>query len=380
IVADKIYTGAMSNSGETLTLKDKNGAVIDKVLGGGDWQNIGGDNATKQTPQRLSSSAWTTATATPKAKTPEAEEIILGEVPANPPSPSPVISPASPQSSPSPQTGSINWPVEPQIYANAGPDRILIAGADSLFSGKALGIKKEPLEGARYLWNFGDGGVKEGQNVSHIYQYPGEYMVSLEVSSLRYSAADYLLARVTNNELKITEANKDYIKLHNGSPNRLDVSGWIIKAENESFTFPSGTLVKEKTSIIIPASISGISAEAGSGSELLYPNGSKANVFSVEDGAQTKITESGAGVLKEIEISSEPVPKKNITVEIAPSPNGAENKSSENAITEDEGTQTAALKLANDGSPRSVKKWLILAVFSGIVGGVSIVAVRKKQL
>ena len=33
-------------------------------------------------------------------------------------------------------------PDEPQIYANAGKDKMGIAGADVLFEGKALGIKK----------------------------------------------------------------------------------------------------------------------------------------------------------------------------------------------------------------------------------------------
>ncbi|MCG2698987.1 PKD domain-containing protein, partial [Candidatus Parcubacteria bacterium] len=90
--------------------------------------------------------------------------------------------------------GSIEWPVEPQIFANAGSDKTAIAGADVYFSGKALGLKKEPLESARYLWNFGDGAISEGQNVKHVYKYPGEYIVILDISSGKYSASGRLTA------------------------------------------------------------------------------------------------------------------------------------------------------------------------------------------
>ena len=51
--------------------------------------------------------------------------------------------------------GSVSWPDEQQIYANAGKDKTGIAGADVLFEGKALGFKKEPLENASVSLDFG---------------------------------------------------------------------------------------------------------------------------------------------------------------------------------------------------------------------------------
>lgn len=63
IKADQIYTGALSNSGEVLILKDKNGIAVDRVDASGGWQ--AGDNATKETMQRVAT-GWITGKATPK--------------------------------------------------------------------------------------------------------------------------------------------------------------------------------------------------------------------------------------------------------------------------------------------------------------------------
>jgi len=49
------YAGALVNSGATLTLLRADGSVADQVSGGENWQNIGGDNTTKDTAQYTSS-------------------------------------------------------------------------------------------------------------------------------------------------------------------------------------------------------------------------------------------------------------------------------------------------------------------------------------
>jgi len=59
----------LSNAGETLELQNASGTVIDTVNGGKNWMNIGGDNTTKQTAQRLSdANDWVTGMPTPRAQ------------------------------------------------------------------------------------------------------------------------------------------------------------------------------------------------------------------------------------------------------------------------------------------------------------------------
>jgi hypothetical protein len=52
VAADKIYSGDLGNAGETLRLLDNAGGIVDTVIGGTGWQSLGGDNTTKDTPQR----------------------------------------------------------------------------------------------------------------------------------------------------------------------------------------------------------------------------------------------------------------------------------------------------------------------------------------
>ncbi len=65
VPADMVYTGVLSNKGDVLTLRGKDGTLEDSVSGGPDWVTIGGDNATKETAQR-NGATWVTAYATPK--------------------------------------------------------------------------------------------------------------------------------------------------------------------------------------------------------------------------------------------------------------------------------------------------------------------------
>jgi len=68
VKADQIYTGALSNKGETLHLTNASGTVIDSVMGMDGWKNIGGNTQTFQTAQRTENGSWITADPTPRSK------------------------------------------------------------------------------------------------------------------------------------------------------------------------------------------------------------------------------------------------------------------------------------------------------------------------
>ena len=58
VAADEIYSGALGNGGENLSLKDANGNLVDQVDASGGWP--GGDNTTKQTMERKDDGSWQT--------------------------------------------------------------------------------------------------------------------------------------------------------------------------------------------------------------------------------------------------------------------------------------------------------------------------------
>ncbi|MBU4477084.1 PKD domain-containing protein [Patescibacteria group bacterium] len=261
--------------------------------------------------------------------------------------------------------GSIEWPVEPQIFANAGSDKTAIAGADVYFSGKALGLKKEPLESARYLWNFGDGAISEGQNVKHVYKYPGEYIVILDISSGKYSASGRLTAKIIPNQLEIIEANQNYIKLHNGSNVELDISHWFLKAENIFFKFPANTFIKTNRDLMIDSSVSGLKAESQK-AEILYPNGSIAFSF------------FGYAIAKPVSVVNfEPEEIVNVGNRVSDISGAVAGVESSASNTDSQVANVVSVVKGNDGD---IKNWLLAILGIGAISGAGLILVRRQGL
>ncbi len=181
----------------------------------------------------------------------------------------------------------------PKIKAYAGEDKTVTVGAATEFRGQAFGLKDEPLDNARYLWTFGDGASKEGKNITHVYQYPGEYIVALNVSSGEYSASDYMLVKAIPNQVFISEiktGTDSFIELENKSKEEIDISGCQIKYNNppsgeagQTFIFPQSTRIRPNAYLVIPSSVSGINLLQGKGIvEFLYSGGFKADSFSYD--------------------------------------------------------------------------------------------------
>jgi len=253
------------------------------------------------------------------------------------------------------QQSSEAWPTEPQIYANAGEDKTAVVGADVYFSGQALGLQKEPLENARYLWNFGDGASSEGQNVKHFYRYPGEYIVVLDVSSGKYSTSDRALVKIIPNQIIISEANKDFIKLFNGANIVLDISDWYLRVGDKTFKLPASTLIKANSNLIIPSSNSGLEAGISDTVDLLYPNGSKAFSWQKPAGIKNTISE------KESEPTSIVSSKETIPEVISTST-----------------AQTANVITASQDNSWSLKKWLIIILGIGIIAAAGFILIRRQ--
>lgn len=277
--------------GEYLVLKDSVSNIIEDLNFSTGWP--AGDNTTKQTMQKTGS-GWITATATPKAAN--------FSLPEPPP-------PQQPESQPSGGSSSQYIPPEnlPKIKAYAGEDKTVIVGAASEFRGQAFGLDNQPLDSARFLWTFGDGTFKEGQNITHTYQYPGDYIVVLNVSSGQYSASDTMLVKALPNQLFISEAKPGFagwIELNNASKEQIDISGCQLKSENQIFIFPKSTFIRPNTYLVVSFSVSGIILPEGKGAiELLYPGGFKADSFSYEgslkDGQSFSRDGSGSVITKE---------------------------------------------------------------------------------
>ncbi len=257
IAADLIYTGALSNGGETLTLKDAVGNAVHTVGASGGWP--AGDNGTKDTMQR-SGSGWITASPTPRTQN-SASATPPPPAPAGSPPPPPAGAPTPPPAIP-PSPGASGGAVAPKssLGADAGADATAMAGTIVTFRGVAYGLNGEALDAARFLWNFGDGSTQDGKALNHIYQCPGQYRGNLSVSSGGYAGSDWLIVTVVPPRLVVSEAvpGKDgFVEIYNGAEQPVDIGGILLGDGSRTvFGVPAQTVLAAKSVLVIPNSIS----------------------------------------------------------------------------------------------------------------------------
>lgn len=282
-------------------------------------------------------------------------------------------------------SGSIDYHYKnEQISAKAGEDKTAVAGADIILEGNAFGLKKEPLQNARYLWTLGDGSYKEGKNIQHIYKYPGNYIAVLNVSSGDVSASDRINVKVIPNELQIIDAKNEFIKLKNKSGAILDISGWFLKTGSATggmiFKFTDYSLVAANSELIISSDVSGLKfADNKFSAEILYPNGSVA--FSYLPAGQASSPSAASSSKSKETVLSKPL-EKNTEIVAGKGQNFATENNLPARLADTPAKRAGEAGLANvitigDKNNSGAKIWLILAVITGIIGGAGMFLARK---
>jgi hypothetical protein len=256
---------SLKNSGETISFRMPDSIVSDTVVYASDMGAAGdGDSLQKI------GGAWKGGVPSPGFGAPSSNSVAT----TNTLSSDPIIPPS--------YSSAVNTPassVSPHIIADAGAStRTVATGAPVILSGKAFGLEKEPIENARIIWSFGDGGTGEGQTVLHTYYYPGEYIVVLDAASGYYSASDRVRVTVVKPEL-ILETGGDtahsFVAIENKGNEEIDLSGWLVGAGNNAFVFPKNTLIGARKILTLPSEVTKLSTPEGSIAELQYPNGTK---------------------------------------------------------------------------------------------------------
>ena len=278
LVFDSAFS--LSNTGEAFVIRNADLIDIDTVSYLSDW----GANGDGNSLQKING-VWLASAPTP------GEANYLSSQPENggEENDSEEDSPEEPQSEIQSQTtpSSVVTPykIKPQIFGTIIlPQDKPITGADFLFEGISCGLKNEPLENEKYQWTFGDGGKAQGQKVLYAYQYPGEYMVVLQVISGKYVGSDRLKINVLPSNITISNVefslpNKQFIELHNPSSYELNLSWWRLKVDNNYFTFPRDTIILPKKYLKLSSKTTGLFSNQTNQISLLYPNGSVAFVY-----------------------------------------------------------------------------------------------------
>ncbi|MBI2120750.1 MAG: lamin tail domain-containing protein [Parcubacteria group bacterium] len=270
VAADQVYTGALGNGGEVLALKDGSGAEIQRINASSGWQ--AGDNTTKETMQ-WSGEAWVTALATPKAenalphasaaspKSKEEEEEKAGGVAAG--------SEVSAHSSPVPLS---DFSEKPEWSVSAGRERIAPAGGVLLFEAHARDEKGKSMEDAAFLWSFGDGFSGNGAEVSHFYEYPGNYIVVLNAIRQGAQAVARTAVRVFASDVVLLLAESGVV-FSNRSAYEMNVGGWKLRAGEQIYVLPEDTIIGAKEDVVFSSAAAKFQTTNGKGVELLNPSG-----------------------------------------------------------------------------------------------------------
>lgn len=262
---------SLSNSGETLTLRDENLVDQDMVSYTSDEGANGDGNSLQKVGSR-----WVAAPPTPGAA-----NVTVGSSAATSSDSTTTATHATSTEDAAGYSvpGTSSFAVKPDIIAGAGGDRTVVVGAPARFDGQAYGLKRIPMTSARYDWTMGDGGTAYGQHMLYTYLYPGTYAVVLNVSSGRYAASDKITVTAIPATVTIADTKAGpggYVALSNKGDSTVDLSGWSLHADSAFFVFPPDTEILPHSKALFPAAHTGLVLSGSPPVSLLYPNGTTA--------------------------------------------------------------------------------------------------------
>jgi len=176
--------------------------------------------------------------------------------------------------------------------AEAGPDIFTLVGEKVQFD--ASNSSDPDNDNLVYFWNFGDGQTSKGIKVSHVYSFPGNYLVVLEVDDGHQKTRDTLKVTVYPEGVILSEiypnpkgkdSGKEWIEIYNDNPFSINLEGYIIKIKSKKFVFPRNSFILGKSFLVIQPKMSLPNREGEI--EFLYPDQSliqKINYSKVKEG------------------------------------------------------------------------------------------------
>jgi hypothetical protein len=285
-------TFSLSNTGESFSIKDADGNILDEVSYGSDQGGAGDDRSLQKAID-----SWIEALPTPgqenkaTAEPPPAE--AQTESSSTQGSGNNTGGSSSPTKATTPKVPIIKTPkTAVKIMA---PDYAIVGSTISLTAGSNPG---------KYVWNFGNGEVmesKNGDSVNYSYQYPGGYMITVNYFKDETSKPIKATAKIKaeDNPISIARVLEDgSIELKNEATHQEDISGWILKNNDITFNIPPETIFLPKSKIVFSSKLTKFNSGLTK-FDLLYPAGSLADSFdNVEEKPELKSEPVLASIVK----------------------------------------------------------------------------------
>lgn len=288
VTAGQIYSGALGNDGENLSLKDSAGNEQDSVNNAEGWE--AGDNVSKETMQ-YHESGWITAVGTPGKKNNIKDSANNNE--ATPPEQSSTNSTDGDNNGESESVNNVfdeEEKITRQFTLNLKVDPVVVAAVPAEFT---ISVYKDGVRQLRgiHSWNFGDGTLIEGDDgyvkrsdmsFMHTYEYPGTYVAIFEYRTSNFKKEPdiqhRLIINVENHDVAIKNIIPgDSLTLTNKTDKEICLDDWLLVTGSMKYTFPRNTLLLPGNDISFSQQSLGISIL--NSTTLNLPNGSIASRF-----------------------------------------------------------------------------------------------------
>ncbi len=357
--SDLLFKASFSlNDGEEIATKSgKDAPLSDSVFYTAEW---GAKNDGKSL--QLVLGEWVAAPPTP------GEENSVGGITEPPPIGNSQTPPATNTSTPPPPESFL---FTARIFEK---EKFAVVGAPVKFKGETVGTAEGLSGKTRFIWNFGDGSTAEGQNVAHVYKYPGDYVVVLNVVSGTHATEDRATIKAIPAELSITNigtAHDFFIELSNNSAYELNLSGWLLKSGARYFVIPENSFILPKKKIIFSQEATNLSYSGEDSVGLLYPNGLTAAVFSATQGLPISPPPATKTENTPIAIETITHPDSPKAEPLSPSVSQEENTTSVAALPQEISKQTA--------TRGRTFPWLFGTLALVVLGGAGVIIARRKK-
>ncbi|MCR4286317.1 MAG: lamin tail domain-containing protein [Candidatus Kaiserbacteria bacterium] len=250
------YTGALSNTGGTLTLRNAEGGISDQAVGGDSWSGIGGSNTVpKKTAQRTRTGAWVTGAPTPYADNvqedvPVVEDETTDEVVTETET-TVTRSSNSGGGSSSKKKSEQKESNKPELTLSVRAPKIVYVNQEVQFEVTPSGIGETLMKSLVYAWNFGDTYTAGTRKTSHTFAYPGEYVVVVDAVFAKQQALARHEVTVLPVLLELGRTPQGDVQLRNTAKHEVDLGGFVVHG-SKSFTFPKYTFIKAGGVLIVP--------------------------------------------------------------------------------------------------------------------------------
>ena len=244
ITADKIYTGALSDSGEKLILEDNTGSVVQSLDFTAKWP--AGNTTTNQTMQ-WNGSSWVTGDPTPKA----ANVQTTADTNTTTTNTTTNTSNGTQQYVPPKVVPHIEFSFPTPLYSGMQYD----FGAQAV-----LEYMTQPY--GYFVWNMGDGShftkTENTEPLAYIYEYPGTYTVSFAYYRSAYEKKPILSG---TKKIEVFKPSIDMsvidngvaLSIQNSTDKVVDLSGWHLETNSGNTIFPDMTYIAPKASVVFSA-------------------------------------------------------------------------------------------------------------------------------